>query len=217
MKPATGCLITVLLSLAPPAEALEPCFARVDSVAKPTRLHLVTHTGSLRIFPPYPSPIDPFSTPWPHRGDRFGLAGAFDVWQSAHWRFGVQVEGVYTRYDLPLGAPRLDRWRRRILVYGTHVRDGWHITLGVVIHDTGPQERLANVLAARGRGAWAHAATDLACRQTGKIRSAGVRRLTRDMIRVRPQNGVPDTGYGQTRWRRSLSRRMIKSAQMGSK
>jgi hypothetical protein len=160
--------------------------------SNPSRLRLVTHTGSLRALPPYSSSISPFDVPWPHHADQFGLAGAFDLWQSSRWRFGVQAEGIYTRHGLPFYVPGINRWRRRIVIYGTYEGDRWTVSIGVVVNDTGAQRRLPHVLAANNRGARRDCVSRLANRKAGRAIAIRTNGSARDMRKVRPQDDVID-------------------------
>ena len=156
----------------------------------PKRLRLVTHTGALRVLPPHSSSIDPFNVPWTHHADRFGIAGALDLWQGSKWRFGVQAEGVYTRHGMPFYVHGFNRWRRRIVLYGTYDGDGWTVTIGVVVHDTGAQGRLGEVLAANSRGARRDCVSEFANRKAGKSRPALRKRPARNMRKVKPRDDV---------------------------
>lgn len=183
-------LLMVALWTATPAV----CDAQVTVIPKShvrsTRLHLTTHAGSLRLVPPYSRQVDPFLFPSGRPGDRFGLVGAIDLIQTSSWRFGLQVDGVYTDYGLPYLVRGTSPWRRRIVIYGTWVGSDWVVTLGIPIHDTGPRYHLQSVLPASNSGAAVREfLSDQAYRKAGAAPTARAP-IPKDMRKVSPRDDV---------------------------
>ena len=113
------------------------------------RLHLTAYPGSLHWFPPYPGYPNVFSLPGIDCTGSLTIAGAYDLYQSSGWRFGVQAEGIYERWTWPIYTPYFGTWRRRITLYGVYSGPGWSITLGVVIHDSRSRGQVERLAAAR--------------------------------------------------------------------